>query len=186
MQNCTHLLSFDICIHPRNHYPNQDNRSIYLLPKVSLCPFIDSFTSTSSLQATAICYLSLWFEFPTVLYKQNHSVCTLFVWFLSLHVIILRFTYVVEQINSSLLFFLLLSSIPLHEHTTIYLSVDGHLSCLVVSSFWLLSCCEHLYKSFYVDTCFHASQVFTPKVQCTEVHPIVECLGLRLGLCITF
>lgn len=31
------------------------------------------------------------------------------------------------------LFFLLLSSIPLHEHTTIYLSVDGHLSCLVVS-----------------------------------------------------
>ena len=87
MQNCTHLLSFDICIHPRNHYPNQDNRSIYLLPKVSLCPFIDSFTSTSSLQATAICYLSLWFEFPTVLYKQNHAVSTLLdLFFFSLHI----------------------------------------------------------------------------------------------------
>ena len=83
-----------------------------------------------------ICFLSLWFEFPTILYKQNHSVCTLFVWFLSLH--IMRVTHVFKQINSSLLFFLLLSSIPLHEHTTIYLSIDGHLSCLVVSSIWLL------------------------------------------------
>ena len=43
MQNCTYLLSFDICIHPWNHCPNQDNKYIYLLPKVSLCPFIDSF-----------------------------------------------------------------------------------------------------------------------------------------------
>lgn len=33
MQNCTHLLSFDICIHPRNHYPNQDTDLSISSPK---------------------------------------------------------------------------------------------------------------------------------------------------------
>ena len=95
MQNCTYFLNFDICIHPWNYCPNQDNKYICLLPQVSLCPFIDSFIHFYFKQLLIFfCHCGL--NFQEFYIKQNLSVCTLFVWFLSLHIIILRITHVVK------------------------------------------------------------------------------------------
>lgn len=95
--NCTHLMNtlttYDISTHPWNHNSNQDNGHTYNC-KVSSSPFV---ISPSHLQTQATTDL---FSVPIdlsvvswILYKQNHTMSTLFLWLVLLSVIILRFIH---------------------------------------------------------------------------------------------
>lgn len=71
-----------------------------------------------------------------ILYKWTHMVCSLFIWFFPINIIILRLINVAVCINSSSLLFL--SNIPLYKYMTVSLSSFLLINNLVCSSLKLL------------------------------------------------
>ena len=110
----THVITF-FCGENFISFSNFQICNVVLLTVVMLYP--QNFSSLSLPTLTIprlllLCFLSLQNIFSKVLYKQNYTMHTLFVWLLSFSKIILRSVHVFECIDSLLL--LLLSRIPLY------------------------------------------------------------------------
>lgn len=132
-----------VCIHETITTKKTVSRSTSQYSFVKVCPSINysphAIPYQDSTKEPSDCFLlpqnSL--AFARVLYKWNHTVCTLFIWLLSLSVNILRFTHVAVCITGSFSFVAEQHSIVcIYKNLLIHSPVYGTLSSF---QFWAVA-----------------------------------------------
>ena len=116
--NCTYLsvqLNFVIRVLLWNHHHSQNDEYIYR-PKLSFVPLckpdLQPMSPLCPQATTHLLFITAdWFAFFRIFYKWKHSICKLFVWLLSLSIMIFRFIHVIAieyqfMCISSLFFFI--------------------------------------------------------------------------------
>lgn len=117
--------------------------NIFITPRMS----VSFLLPPSHPQATADIFpiILVWFRFSRILCKWNHTVYAFnfSVWHLSHIIIILKLIHVVQcPIMSS---FTLLSGIPLHGYTTLFICILGLLSVFIITN----KCARNIHNKLF-------------------------------------